>query len=64
MMESLFPRVLVACIGEGRLPNPQELLTMADKVHREAFPNHRSLDERRHAMNIARAALSGQPVAA
>lgn len=62
-MERLFPHALVACIGEGRAPDDGELMTMADKVGREAFPNHFSQGNL-HAMNIARAALSGQPLAA
>lgn len=63
-MEHLFPRALLACIGEDRSPEPQELSALADKVRREAFPNRLSPDECHQAMNIARAAFVGQQLAA
>lgn len=56
-MESLFPHALVACIGEGRRPNEQELQIMADKIRREVFPHDLSPMQNCQAMNIARAAL-------
>ena len=63
-MERLFPRALVACIGEGRQPDYQEPSIMADEVGRDAFANCLSRGERRQAMNIARTALAGQQLAA
>lgn len=63
-MERLFPRALLECIGEGRLPEPQEVAALADKIGREAFPRLLSHDERRHVLNISRAALLGREIAA
>ncbi|MEG3166155.1 hypothetical protein U1701_16285 [Sphingomonas sp. PB2P19] len=63
-MERLFPRALLACIGEGRSPDLEELSAMADKIGREAFPHRFSADDRRKAINIARTALAGQQLSA
>lgn len=57
-MERLFPRALLACIGEGRSPQQHELATIADKVWHEAF--RQCAEAHELAMNIAHAALSGE----
>lgn len=61
-MHDLFSPGLLACVGEGRLPTEQELSTLADKVWREALSGRR-LGEPRHAVDVAQAALTGQPLA-
>lgn len=61
MIKRLFPRALLACIGEDRPPRPQELAAMAEKVCREAFPGDDSCGARELAVNVARAALTGAP---
>lgn len=58
MVERLFPRALIACIRDARPPTPKELASMAEKIWREAFPGCPFRRER--AMNIARAALTGE----
>lgn len=64
MAERLFPRALVACIGEDRHPMPQELAAITDKVWREAFRRGCDRSGRERAMNIAHAALTGELLAA
>lgn len=63
-MERLFPRALVACIGEGRPPEPQELAAVRDKIWREAFPQADERGAAHNATNLARAALIGRRLAA
>ncbi|WP_156680510.1 hypothetical protein [Sphingomonas profundi] len=57
-MERIFPCALLACIIEGRLPRPQELEYVTDRVLREAFGASAAYG-RRHAAALARAALGG-----
>lgn len=57
-MQRIFPRALLACIIEGRAPQPQELDCVTDKVLREAF-GERVGYGRQHAAAMARAALAG-----
>lgn len=59
MIERLFPRALLACIGENRPPLPQELTALAEKVLREAFPRNHGRSARQRALRIAHAAFVG-----
>jgi len=58
-VENLFPRALLACIGEGRSPEPREISLLAEKIWREAV-SRRSSGEFRQALGAARMALIGQ----
>lgn len=40
-MERLYPRALLECIQENRLPRPEEIEIVAGKISREAFPDGR-----------------------
>ncbi|WP_156681104.1 hypothetical protein [Sphingomonas profundi] len=57
-MHRIFPRALLACIIEGRSPDPQELACVTDRVLREAFGGSPAYG-RQHAAAVARAALAG-----
>lgn len=58
-MERLFPRALLACIGESRVPRPHELMEMAEKVRREAFPHEHDSSARQMAFIVAHVAMTG-----
>ena len=64
MVERLFPRALVACIGEGRTPKPDELMALTDKVWREAFSQGGDQSAHACARRVARTALVGTKLAA
>jgi hypothetical protein len=59
---TLFPRPLVTCIAEGRLPSLHELVAMTDRVWREVYRATGHDDSYRRSASIARLALLGAPV--
>ncbi|MCA1653514.1 MAG: hypothetical protein ABR588_08850 [Sphingomicrobium sp.] len=61
-VEGMFPKALVACIAQDRPPHWHELEGMKNKVWREAFRGTEVHRDR--AMNVARAALIGDALAA
>lgn len=63
-MQRIFPRALIACIAENRLPESLELGLLADKVWREAYNGGSELGHRERAARIADAALHGNKIAA
>lgn len=40
-MGRMYPRELLECIGENRMPRPEEIEIVAVKISREAFPDGR-----------------------
>lgn len=40
-MGRMYPRELLECIGENRMPRPEEIEILAVKISREAFPDGR-----------------------
>jgi hypothetical protein len=57
-VDQLFPRALLACIGEDRSPAPDELRALADKIWREAI-SHLTAGTPSQALDAAHAALTG-----
>jgi hypothetical protein len=55
-MERLYPRALLECIQENRLPRQEEIETVARKISREAFPDGGGADM---AIVLARTAMIG-----
>jgi len=60
-MERLYPRALLECIQENRLPRQEEIETVARKISREAFPDGGGSDM---ALVLARTAMVGATGAA
>ena len=58
-VEDDFTRTLVACIGEGRHPAPQDLAIVTEKIWLEAFPEDRKGDNGSRATRLAGIALVG-----
>jgi len=61
-MQHIFPRALVACISEARLPESWEFDEVTAKVLREAFGGRERMQ--RLAGQVANAALTGCAMAA
>jgi hypothetical protein len=59
-MQRMFPQALLACINEGRKPDPLELACVTEKVWREAFMVQRGCGGRERAAALALAAMTGQ----
>lgn len=57
-MERLFPRALLACIGEGRSPDRQELAAITERVWREAY--RQCAEAHELAESMAKGALCGE----
>jgi len=55
-MERLYPRALLECIQENRIPCQEEIEIVASKISREAFPDGGSSDM---AIALARTAMIG-----
>jgi len=62
-MQRMFPRPLLACIKEGRTPDPIELACMTEKVWREAFAARSGSRDREMATALAMTAMAGHAVA-
>jgi hypothetical protein len=72
-MQRIFPRAVLACLSEGRLPRPFETESVAAKIWREAFAPPattmswsdvpRGSAVYRMTMAATRAALGGGPLA-
>ena len=58
-MQRMFPRALVACIREARLPHGHELAAMSEKVWDEALAPASIPRGRELAVIAARFALTG-----
>jgi hypothetical protein len=58
MMKGLFPRALVACIGEARAPAPAELAALSEKLWHEALAP-RGIAKGFDAARLALVALAG-----
>ena len=59
-MPRMFPRALLACIVEGRSPNPRELASVTAKMRREVFARGTMEAAPRLAAAMARLALAGE----
>lgn len=55
-MERLYPRPLLECIQEDRIPRQEEIEIVASKISREAFPGGGGSDM---ALALARLAMTG-----
>ncbi len=60
LMPSLFPEVLLSCVGEGRSPEPREVAVMTETIWREAYGINSPSDSCQRAGLFAWAALNGQ----
>ena len=62
-MQRIFPRAILACISEARLPYPSEIECVAAKVLGEAFGGSAEERMQQLATKVANAALNGHDVA-
>ena len=58
----LYP-VIIACIGQGRKPTITEVIHVAKRIRREAFPKEKISSRRRRAIIMSALAALGSEMA-